>query len=125
MKHLLDVNVLLAGIISSHPLHVQTVAWLKGKEIFLCPIAELGFIRIGSHKKAFGLPMEVLRQSLERFFAERKTVRIPDDLPALDSHPRTSDQVTDHYLADLAAEHGLKLATFDAQLKHSAVELVS
>jgi predicted nucleic acid-binding protein len=40
------------------------------------------------------------------------------------SHGRTSDHVTDHYLADLAAKHGLKLATFDGQLEHPSVELV-
>jgi hypothetical protein len=38
--------------------------------------------------------------------------------------PKTSSQVTDRYLADLAAKHGLKFATLDGQLKHPAVELV-
>lgn len=33
--------------------------------------------------------------------------------------------VTDFYLADLAASHGLKLATLDERLGHRAVELVS
>ena len=68
--------------------------------------------------------MAGVRQSLEEFVAERKAERIPDDLPALDSHPKTSDQVTDHYLADLAAKHGLKLATLDLQLKHPSAELL-
>ena len=64
------------------------------------------------------------RRGLEKFAEERNAERIPDDLPALDSHPRKSDEVTDHYLADLAAKHGLKLATLDGQLKHPSVEVI-
>jgi predicted nucleic acid-binding protein len=56
-----------------------------------------------------------------RICAERKAERIFDDLPALDSRPKTSEQVTDFYLANLAAKHGLKLATFDEGLTHPAV----
>ena len=68
--------------------------------------------------------MEAVRQSLEKFITERQAGRIADDLPALASHPQMSEQVTDYYLADLAAKHGLKLATFDEQLKHPSAELV-
>lgn len=46
-------------------------------------------------------------------------------MPPLNSDPKKSEQVTDFYLADLAAKHGLKFATFDGQIAHSAVELVS
>ena len=90
----------------------------------LCPISELGFLRIGSHPKAIGLTMERAREVLNRFISDFKADLIPDDLPALESHPLTSDQVTDHYLADLAVKHGLKLATLDGQLKHPSAELV-
>jgi toxin-antitoxin system PIN domain toxin len=125
VKHLIDVNVLVAAIVQTHSHHAQARTWLSGKEIVLCPIAELGFLRVSTNKKAaIGLTMERARQTLEQFVRERRAERIPDDLPALDSHPRTSDQVTDHYLADLAAKHGLKLGTFDAGIKHPSVELV-
>jgi hypothetical protein len=50
---------------------------------------------------------------------------ISDDLDPLSSHPKTASQVTDHYLADLASKHGLKLATLDAGIKHPSAELVS
>ena len=33
--------------------------------------------------------------------------------------------VTDMYLADLAAKHGARLATFDQGIVHPAVDLVS
>ena len=65
------------------------------------------------------------RQGLSKFRTDRKVSLIPDDLDVLDSHPRASAQVPDHYLADLAAKHGLKLATFDGGIKHPSVELVS
>ena len=126
MKHLLDVNLLIAGVVQTHSQHTRAWAWLPGKQIVLCPIVELGFLRISTHRKsAIGLTMERARQALERFASERKAERIPDDLPALNSHPRTSDQVTDHYLANLASKHGFKLASLDGQLNHSAVELIS
>ncbi len=126
MKHLLDVNLLIASIVQTHSKHAQARLWLSGKGVVLCPIAELGFLRISTNaKSAIGLTMERAREVLEKFAAERQADRIPDDLRALDSHPRKSDQVTDHYLADLAAKHGLKLATFDEHLKHVSAELVA
>jgi predicted nucleic acid-binding protein len=126
MKHLLDVNLLIAGIVQTHSRHALARDWLSGKQIVLCPIVELGFLRISTNNKAaIGLTMDRAREVLESFASERKADRIPDDLPALDSHPRASDQVTDHYLANLAAKHGLRLATFDGQLSHPSAELIS
>lgn len=125
MKHLLDVNVLLASVWSTHPQHPIAPAWLSGKAVVVCPISELGFLRISTQKKAFNFAMADARTGLEKFLSERNAARIPDDLPALDSKPTASEQVTDHYLADLAANHGLKFATLDAGIKHPAVELVS
>jgi uncharacterized protein len=123
-KFLLDVNTLLAGVWGHHSRHPEAFAWLKGKSSVLCPLAELGFLRISSNKKAINVEMEQAREALEKFCAERKAERIPDDLPALESHPKTSEQVTDFYLADLAARHGMKLATFDEGLTHPAVQSI-
>ncbi len=125
MKYLLDVNVLIAGIWASHDQHAAALKWLSGRQIVLCPITELGFIRISTNKKVLNASTERTRELLSKFAADAKAERIPADLDALDSHPRKSDQVTDHYLADLAAKHGLKLATLDGQLKHASAELVS
>ncbi len=87
-------------------------------------MSELGFIRISCHKKAYALPMERVRAGLEKFADERQAERIDDDLDPLDSHPKSAEEVTDHYLADLASKHGFKLATFDQQLVHPAAEIV-
>ncbi len=124
MRYLLDVNVLLAANWHHHPQHAIAFAWLAGKEIALCPLSELGFLRISSNKKAFNAPMEQARQVLETFISQRQPARIADDLPVLASHAENSEQVTDQYLAALADRHGYKLATLDGGIKHAAVELI-
>ncbi len=125
MSHLLDVNVLLASIWTAHPHFARADAWLKGKSVTVCPLVELGFLRISTTPKAsFNVSMADARKALEKFLSETKVERIADDLPALDSNPNRFDQVTDHYLADLARKHGLKLGTFDKGIKHTAVDVI-
>ena len=69
--------------------------------------------------------MDKARELLKLFIEERKASRIPDDdLPALESKPIKSDDVTDSYLAELAARHDLKLATMDGRIKHPAVAII-
>jgi predicted nucleic acid-binding protein len=87
-------------------------------------LIELGFLRISTHKKAFNVPMDKARELLAKSVAERNVARIADDLPALDSEPERSEEVTDRHLADLAANHGFKSATLDTGIAHHAVELV-
>ncbi len=125
MKYLLDINVLLAAIWGNHPQFAETDNWLKDKSVVVCPIAELGFIRISSNPKAIAVPMKDARKALEKFLVETKAARIDDDLPALASRAATSDQVTDQYLASLADRHGYKLATLDRAIRHPAVELIN
>jgi toxin-antitoxin system PIN domain toxin len=124
MKHLLDVNLLLAAIWKNHPHNSAAFSWLKGKTVVLCPIVELGFLRISSNKSAINVPMSDARSALEQFSAERAAERIADDLPALEAKARKSEEVTDSYLAALADKHGFKLATFDKNLSHQSVELI-
>ena len=124
MKHLLDVNVLLAAIWDNHPQHARAFAWLEDKEVLLCPLSELGFLRISTNKKAINAPMDKARELLAKFTTERNAAQIPDDLVPLDSHPEKSEEVTDLYLADLAAKHGARLGTFDQGIKHAAAEVI-
>jgi predicted nucleic acid-binding protein len=122
MTLLLDVNLLLAAIWESHPLHEQAFSGIEGHSVAVCPLAELGFLRISTHPKVnINVPMAEARLALKTFLDERKAQRVPCDLPALDSAPKKSDEVTDHYLADLAARHQMKLLTLDANIKHPAV----
>ena len=122
MKYLLDVNMLIQGIWQGHPDHVPAFTWLKEKNLCICPLVELGYIRISTG--VLGAPMPETRRLLQAFLVERKVGRINDDLPALESVPQKSSEVTDHYLACLAQKHGLKLATFDKRISHPAVEII-
>ena len=125
MTYLLDVNVLLAAIWDEHPNHQRAFEWIKNKNLAVCPISELGFIRISTNaKSSFNAPMEKTRELLKRFLSERNSARIPDDLPALESNPQKSDEVTDSYLAELAARHDMKLATMDDGINHPAAVLL-
>jgi toxin-antitoxin system PIN domain toxin len=125
MKFLLDVNALLAAILAGHSRHQAVNAWLKAKAVATCPLTELGFIRISSSPKAYNVSMALARQSLEAFKTTHKTEFIPDDIPALNSSARSSGEVTDCYLAELASSKGLKLATLDTGIAHAASEIIS
>lgn len=91
LRHLPDVNLLLAAIWADHPQHAKAFAWLSGKSVILCPLSELGFLRISTNKKVFNAPMEKARVLLNQFATDRKAVRIAADLPALGSHPGKSE----------------------------------
>jgi predicted nucleic acid-binding protein len=122
---LLDGNVLLAAIWDRHPLHERAFAGIKGRRIIVCPLVELGFIRISTNPKAtINAPMTKTWELLHRFLEERQANRIPDDLPALETKAAKSEEVTDSYLAKLAARHGLKFATLDERIRHPAFVLL-
>jgi uncharacterized protein len=124
MNYLLDINVLLAAILTTHPSHTVADGWINQKALVTCPLSELGFLRISTNPKAYNVSMALARQSLEAFLAVHKVRTIPADLPALKSKARTTEEVTDCYLADLAASKGLKLATLDTRITHPAAELI-
>ncbi len=123
MRHLLDINVLLAVAWVQHPGHARAVAWLQGKQTVLCPLSELGFLRISTQPK-FGATMEQARSALKKLAEERSADWVADDLPALDSRAAGTKQVMDCYLCDLAAKHGLKLATLDTGITHPAADII-
>jgi uncharacterized protein len=125
MKHLLDINVLLAAIWQQHPQFAKADAWLVGREVATCPLTELGFLRISTNKRALNADMTASRQLLEAFLQKHNAECIPADLPVLKSSARRSEELTDYYLADLAASKGMKLATFDTGIKHRAAELIA
>ena len=125
VPHLLDVNALLAAIWVNHPDHKKADIWLQGKQVVTCPLSELGFLRVSTNPRALKSDMQSARQLLEAFLQKHSAQFLPADLPALKSKAQKSDQVTDHYLADLASNNGMKLATFDAGIRHSASELIT
>jgi uncharacterized protein len=124
MKYLLDVNALIAAIWKNHPDHETMDTWLAGKELATCPISQLGFLRISTNPKALHADMATARQLLAAFLGKYRLSFVADDLLPLKSPAQKSEQVTDHYLADLAASKGMKLATLDEGIAHKAVELI-
>jgi predicted nucleic acid-binding protein len=125
VKHLLDVNAMIALVWASHVHHLTARNWRTGKELVLCPITELGFVRV-STSPAFNATMADARQALADFIRDENPDFIPADARALDGEVApTSGKTTDFYLANLADKHGLKPATFDSSINHRAVDLVS
>ncbi len=137
MIRLLDVNVLMALLWENHEQHERARQWLRTvTEFATCPVSQLGFVRISAHPMlGFGMSPEQAFGVLRRFLADPRHRFIPDDLSCEDRVLLTeripgSNHVTDHYLAALARQHGLALATFDELLSRafpdepSLVELV-
>ncbi len=125
MNYLLDVNTLIAAVWTNHVLHPLADVWLRGKSIAVCPLTELGFLRISTNPKALNVSMADARRALENFLDGAGAKRIPADVTALESYAPKHDQLTDRYLADLADKHRMKLATLDTGIKHHAVEVIA
>jgi hypothetical protein len=68
--------------------------------------------------------MATSRQLLHAFLRKHGSQFKPDNLPALRCSAQKSEQVTDCYLAELAASNGMKLATLDARIVHAAVQVI-
>jgi predicted nucleic acid-binding protein len=124
VRYLLDVHAVLAAIIANHPQHSIADRWLTGKQLALCPLSELGFLRISTHPKAYHFSTTVAKQALKSFVATHKPEFVPADFSAVGLNAGSSDAVTDIYLASLAARHHMKLATLDTGIKHRSVEVM-
>lgn len=124
MNHLLDVSVLVALLWPSHTDHQRARTWASGKALVLCPITELGFIRV-STSPAFNATMADARRALADFIQDENPGFVPADKRALDGEiAPASSKTTDWYLANLAAAHGMKWVTLDGRAKHSNAEVV-
>ncbi len=96
----------------SHENHSRLNAWWPGRSLAVCPITELGFLRVAC---ALGSTMEDARTVLAEFLRDEAPAFIPCDRRALESAAITSPRnSTDICLADLATARGWKLATLDA-----------
>ncbi len=123
MTALLDVNVLMALLWENHEHHGRARQWLGTvAEFATCPVSQLGFARISSHpmlgygmspEQAFGVLRKLLADARHRFVADDLSC---GDRILLTERIPNANHVTDHYLAALARQHGLSLATFDEAL---------
>ena len=124
MTYLLDLSTLLALLWETHEFNERVTRWQENQSLAVCPITELGFLRI-STQPSFGLSPAEARRLLGEWKNARQPVFIPCDLTVLaGEEPPNSGKTTDFYLASLAAKHGLEWATLDAGVKHPASFLI-
>jgi predicted nucleic acid-binding protein len=125
VKYLMDVSTIVALLWSGHTDHAKANTWATGKELCVCPITELGFLRVVT-SPAFNATMKDARSVLENFLTAEKPGFVPADLRALDGEiAPASGKTTDWYLASLAQAHGMSWATLDTHARHPAAVLVN
>jgi uncharacterized protein len=129
---LLDVNVLLALAWPNHQHHQVATRWferVRRKGWATCAITELGFVRISSNPsfteeaksplEASQLLQKLCQVTKHRFLSCESP---PSELLAAWRQTLGHRQTTDVYLAVIASNHGMKLATFDRPIsKHPHV----
>lgn len=118
MVYLLDANVVIAMTVAEHEHHARVAAWLSTvNRVALCPVVEGALVRF---LVRIGESAGIAREVLRLLQADSRYEFWPDDLSYADadiSHVRGHRQVTDAYLAALAATRdGALLATLDAGL---------
>lgn len=124
MRYLLDVSTLLAWLWRDHEHHRRVISWHAGESLAICPITELGFLRI-STQPVFGATMAEAREMLSVWAQKAKPMSVPCDLSALEGTPApVSAKTTDFYLANLAQKHGLRWATLDESIVHPAAFVI-
>jgi toxin-antitoxin system PIN domain toxin len=113
----------MALLWENHEHHTTARSWFRGVAQFAtCPVSQLGFARVSSHPLlGYSLSLEQAFGVLRRFLTDPRHRFIPDNLSCEDRVVRTdrmggANQITDHYLAAMARQHGLTLATFDQPL---------
>jgi toxin-antitoxin system PIN domain toxin len=115
--YLLDANALIALVVSDH-VHHDTVASWAGRvdRVALCPVVEGELVRfllrVGENSAtAVGI--------LSSFYNSSRCVFLSDEISYANvglGHVIGHRQVTDAYLAALAASQGCRLATLDGGL---------
>ena len=68
---------------------------------------------------------QICRNALSEFLRKQRCRFIPDDFSPQQIAAQSSRDFTDLYLAELAEQHRMKLATLDTRIFHRAVEIVS
>ena len=122
-KYLLDTNVLLALAWPSHEFHEAAHRWWthSRKRWATCALTELAFIRLSSNPaftrdavtpyEAATLLERLVALEQHEYWGGLPHLR-REDFRNLSGHK----QLTDFYLAKLAAVHEAKLATFDSRI---------
>jgi len=121
MKYLLDVNALIAWHHDNPPEKKARIhAWAAPHKPALatCAISELGFIRVSMI--AYNYTLEMAQTALAKIKQDFPAYIADHPPPRLAKWASTHRHTTDAYLCQLAAKHGMKLATFDTAIKDPA-----
>lgn len=115
--YLLDANALIALVLADHEHHDRAVAWATTvDQIALCPIVEGALIRFliraGESQATATATLSAMYASPRCEFWADSISYTAADLKHVVGHR----QVTDAYLASLAASRHCRLATFDLAL---------
>lgn len=126
MKHLLDVNALVALGFLQHEFHERVAGWVRSLaskgvlELATCPITELGFVRVLAQASQYGFTVAHARTLLLRLKTGKslKFIFIADDndVSHLPAWVKTAKQTTDGHLVQLAKARGAILATLDGRI---------
>lgn len=122
MSYLFDVNALIALGFVDHEFHTRVAAWVAAgqRQIATCAITELGFIRVLSNTRPYGLTVPEAIALLSRLKSSNTAAFrfIVDNMGAADL-PRwvkNSEKITDGHLMGLADSNQSTLATLDANI---------
>lgn len=115
--YLLDANVIIALTVDEHVLHDRAGRWFETvSRVALCPVSEGALVR---YLVRTGVSASSSRTMIAALHDDARFEFWPDDLSYGEvdlRHVIGHRQVTDTYLASLAAHHGGLLATFDRGL---------
>ena len=132
MRHLLDINVLIALMDPDHAFHRRAHDWWSAapRAWASCPLTENGLVRImasTAYSNTVRFTVADITARLTVFTGNSDHAFWTDSLSLRDSHHfqhgviLTSKQITDIYLLALAVENQGGLATFDQHIPLSAV----
>jgi uncharacterized protein len=134
-SYLADINFWVALILDSHSGHGKAEAFfetLSRDQLWFCRFTQIGFLRMLTNRSVMG-PQLLTQQKAwllyDRLCSDERIQYLAEPL-ALDSRFRRLTQGrlpshkawSDAYLAAVAGEAGLALATFDRDFRRLAVE---
>ena len=103
MKHLLDVNVLVALAHGAHRGHARAEAWLvalpANAQLAICSITEIGFVRVSLQTKLSASVVEA-KALLAAMLTAGRFTRLADELGAntLPAYVKTAKETTAGHL---------------------------
>jgi len=136
MRHLLDINVLIALMDPDHAFHQRAHAWwcIQKRAWASCPLTENGLLRImasAAYSKSTHFTVTNIAALLSSFASNSDHHFWPDSLSIRDQQYfhhgsiLSSKHLTDLYLLALAVEHQGSLVTFDQHIPLNAVPTAS